>query len=397
MSLKLTNLKMGYHYFYAFLIIYSTAGILSQKYPGIINLIMVLLTLPYIFSLLNKKYIIFLSLFIPAFFSSYYLNYNESLGDLLGFIIRSLLVLSFVAFCFNKKLPLLTILSNVMVIISCYSLITYFIFDWFSIISPSGTEEINSKPYERYLGFHYHWQTANWYGYLVPRNNSIFWEPGVYQIFLNFSVIIFLFLNNESKNVKKKLFFLFVSVISTLSTTGIILSCTIVFLKLINKSKSKLASIVKITTFPIVIVGLVGLSIYVAFQKITYGVTSTSLRTEDLYYGFKTFQDKPLLGWGFSNFSGYETYTGTTMNSNGLIFVLFNLGILGFSVYIVLLLGIVYGLLKEYGWRAALVFFIYIVVSMANEPISYNNYIILFLCIGLHLIFNKGKRISLIT
>jgi hypothetical protein len=387
------KLKSSYIYIYLFLILYSTAGIFSQKYPLIINIIFIILTIPTIPSLLKRKFIVFIGISLSLFFLINYLNYPETVTNLFGFIVRFILVLSFVIYCYDKNIPIFKILSKTVFFIACYSLITYVIFDTFSIIEPSRVEVVNTKPYHVYLGFHYHWQHANWYGTLIARNNSIFWEPGVYQIFLNFALLYNLFFNQNKNLFTFTNIVLLLSIATTLSTTGIAVACVILFFKFMGKSKSYFGTIIKFMMFPAIFSIVVYFLKYVIKQKFEYGVTSVNLRTDDLLYGFYTFLEKPILGWGFWNFSGYEQFTGTIKNSNGLIFLLFQLGVVGFSFYFFFIFVISKRILKQYSLRGAILFVIYIFASMANEPISYNNYIILFLCLGIYLFLNNKKTV----
>jgi O-antigen ligase len=145
--------------------------------------------------------------------------------------------------------------------------------------------------------------------------------------------------------------------------------------------------------FPATLAIVVNVLTYVIKQKLEYGVTSFSLRTDDLLYGFYAFLEKPILGWGYWNFSGYEQFSGTINNSNGFIFLLFQLGVVGFSFYIFLILVVSKRILKQYSLKGVILFVIYIFASMANEPIAYTNYIILFLCLGIYLLLNSKKAV----
>lgn len=387
------KLKASYFYIYLFWILYSTAGIFTQKYPLIVNIILIILTIPTIPSLLKRKFIAFIGIILSLFFLINYLNYPETVTDLFGFIVRFILVLSFVTYCYDKNIPIFKFLSRTVFVIACYSLITYVIFDTFSIIEPSRVEVVNTKPYHVYLGFHYHWQYANWYGTLIARNNSIFWEPGVYQIFLNFALLYNLFFSENKNLFTLTNIVLLLSIATTLSTTGIIVACVILFFKFMGKSKSYYSTMIKFMMFPATLAIVVNVLTYVIKQKFDYGVTSVSLRTDDLLYGFYAFLEKPILGWGYWNFSGYEQFTGTINNSNGFIFLLFQLGVVGFSFYIFLILVVSKRILRQYSLKGAILFVIYIFASMANEPIAYTNYIILFLCLGIYLLLNSKKAV----
>lgn len=73
-------------------------------------------------------------------------------------------------------------------------------------------------------------------GYISERNNGPFWEPGVFQIYINVALIFLLF-NNQKINKKYLLVYLF-ALLTTISTTGYISFAIIALAYVYDKGKS---------------------------------------------------------------------------------------------------------------------------------------------------------------
>lgn len=382
------NLTSVYIYLVTFILIFSSGAILDQKYPGYSQILFILLCLPLFISLMmNKKYIIIIFLFIPFYILATYFIYNEIIGSYIIYLVKFLCVLAFINYCIQKQIPLYKIINNVIITISIYSLFTYIIFDLTTLISYSN-EVINSKPYRVFLGIHFHGQFTDWYSIRVVRNNSIFWEPGVYQIFLNFSLIYQLFFSKKLN--KAILLVLIVNLITTFSTTGLIFGLLLFYLKVISvKTRNKLLNFIKYYSFPIISIVVYFISEYFFNQKLQFGTRSYDLRTNNLLIGLELFIEKPFFGWGFLNYKPYELIAGVPNNSNGLISMLFHQGIMGLVFYFVPFFTYLVTLIKQKNILLSIIFALFIFISCSVEPIMYTNFISVFICIGLATIADK--------
>ena len=371
-----------YVYIVSFLIIFSSGAILDQKYPDVAQIIFVALCLPLILNLfLYKRYLPYLLTIPPFYMLINYINYGESILSYTLFILKFIALLAFVRFCISKKINILEKINKIIVAIAVYSLFTYLFLDVLKLL-PHTMEVINNKPYKVWFGLHFHGQETDWYSYRVVRNNSIFWEPGVWQMYLNFSLIYQLFIKPKANRFAVTV--LLINLVTTFSTTGILTSAIILLIRYIKvKPRSKWTLFLKYYFLVPLIVGGVILGSYILNQKINAGGTrSFNLRMDDLLVGLELFFQKPFFGWGFLNNSGYEAITGTPNNSNGLVSMFFHQGILGILFYFIPLFALMKHIFAKEQLFLGFVITLYVLVSSAAEPIMYANYINLFICLG---------------
>ena len=140
------------------------------------------------------------------------------------------------------------------------------------------------------------------------RNFGIFWEPGAYSIYLNVALYFELF---ENKFNPKRIILLVATILSTLSTLGIvcmaILFCA--FLTTDNKVSSKRVKTLVLIAGAFGLVFLViygGDFIYHVFNKLSFsGNTvndSTAVRINAIIYPFNTFLSEPYFGVGYDQY-----------------------------------------------------------------------------------------------
>jgi O-Antigen ligase len=386
------NLFTIYLYFVAFFIIFSSGAILDQKYFNFSQLVLIGLIIPFIFFCRNMstKYIILFSIVFPIYILVNLINYSDTIINYLLFLIKFIFVFVFVRFCVIKEINLFKIIHNVIVVICIYSLITHITLDILKLL-PYTTEVINSKPYKVFMGFHFHWQEVNWFSWRVARNNSIFWEPGVFQIYISFALFYQLFMEQRPKKII--IFLLLVSMFTTYSTTGFILTLSLLALRFIRKkSKTLIGFIIKVYIIPIIAVLVIFAGIEIFNQKVNNGTNSYELRSNDLSIGLQLFMQKPFFGWGYLNNSGYEDVTGVPNNSNGLISMLFHQGILGILLHIVPIIALMNKIKKTNGFITATAFVMFYMVSAATEPLMYANFFNMLISLGILGIF-EGKRL----
>lgn len=371
-----------YIYLVGFIIIFSSGAILDQKYPGISQRLFILLCIPLWISLFrHKKYTIIIFLFTPIYIFMNYIIYSETIISYNIYLIKVICMLAFVSYCVLKEIPIFKVLNNIIIGIATYSLFTYIFLDLFTLL-PYANEVINSKPYRVFLGLHFHGQFTDWYSFRVARNNSIFWEPGVYQIFLNFALIYQLFFVKKIK--KMNIFILAVNLITTFSTTGLIFSLLLFYLKIISiKSNNIFIKFIKYYTIPVISILSIFIVTYLLNQKISYGTRSYDLRANNLLIGLELFIKKPFYGWGFLNYNPYEAIAGIPNNSNGLVSMLFHQGIMGVIFFFVPFFSYIILLIKQRHVMISIVFVSFFIVSCSVEPIMYTNFISLFVCLGL--------------
>ena len=167
------------------------------------------------------------------------------------------------------------------------------------------------------------------------RNNGLWWEPGAFQVIINLAFILGLVF----KKVSKKDYFLFLFVIlTTFSTVGIAIFSILSFIYFRRNMNYKL-----IFLFLLLIIPVFTLSTFyevVIESKLSLDHGSTNSRFNDATLALRMFSAHPFIGTGMGNFEILNDFTskyayGT--GSNGILFLLANLGLLSFTIFIPLL------------------------------------------------------------
>ena len=171
-----------------------------------------------------------------------------------------------------------------------------------------------------------------YYNQVLPRLSGLFWEPGVYQIYLNWALFLYIF---EEKENKRELLVLLSSIILTKSTSGY---CIAAVLMVVYINKSRFFS--KKNRMLLTIVGITFASIIsavVVYKKVQttgndiYG--SAFLRFSDISNGLSIFFKYPFTGVGFGNETEFmELDIHGRGISNGLISYAYMTGIIGLVI-----------------------------------------------------------------
>jgi hypothetical protein len=136
----------------------------------------------------------------------------------------------------------------------------------------------------------------------VARNQGLFWEPGVLQIFLNILIYISLFIRRNYWVASLAA----LAVLTTFSTTGyLILFILVVTAFLKNMRRSYLAIVGMMILVPIVTV-VASINVYEKFEG--NSAKSASVRMFDLAVGTALLLDHPLVGVGLDQNSYKETF-----------------------------------------------------------------------------------------
>lgn len=141
----------------------------------------------------------------------------------------------------------------------------------------------------------------------VIRNYGIFWEPGTYSIFLNISLFFNLFGINELD--KRNIILLVISIVSTMSTLGIV--CMMLLFATFLLSNNKITTFgMKVFFIAVFFVAFLITMLYGdeflfhVFGKLTdEDNASTLTRTASVIYVTEAFLDNWLLGIGMENFN----------------------------------------------------------------------------------------------
>ena len=311
-------------------------------------------------------------------------------------IILLLFLLSFPWFS-KKNVDIFHHIFRIVIFLSFISIFLFVLIDIIKIQIPYTL--VSTGPYTHYtnycnLLFEYSpMYTVSFGGITFQRLQSIFWEPGAYQIFLNFAFYRLLFKENVNQKLKSKLISLLaVNIILTLSTTGIALFIVIVFLRIyyskyFNRT-SRMALIIPIFCFfAIVFSYLINIKLANAGGKVSY-----SLRIADIVQGWELFTRHPLFGVGFNNQEAFmQIQKMDRGSSNGVITFLFSMGLVGSIIFIIPFIHNYIRMNRE-NRNSQIVFIIWFLVVNLTEPIITTPFFWLIFAYEIYTMVSRGMR-----
>ncbi|WP_407879619.1 O-antigen ligase family protein [Owariibacterium komagatae] len=220
-------------------------------------------------------------------------------------------------------------------------------------------------------------------GFKDFRNSSIFWEPGIFQIYLNVGLFFLLFQNVY--RAQKKLYYValllfVVSILTTKSTTGYIVLVGIVCYWLLVKWKNKSIGFKVLMLVPMVAIILIILYFAWNSYAIQYKFFSVNQslpkRLAALTSTPGILRDNPILGVGIGTRLSYDRYAdfGVQDNSNGIANVFVQLGI----IYGIAYLNQLVSKSKYYFANRKFLFLGLIIVCLMTEPLTYYSIGVLF-------------------
>lgn len=227
------------------------------------------------------------------------------------------------------------------------------------------------------------------------RNMGIFWEPGAYQTYLVFALLIEIF--NDQKTNRFAFSVFMISLITTWSTTGLINCLLIILIYIIHRNSEHKFKYFRIT------VGLFFLSIffiivysvlpyelqYAAVGKITNYLSSQSnnqisahVRFTSTLFPLRAFMRSPVVGVGYVGLTesvlpaGHTMITNTPVNWFASYGVLFGtLSFLGISKF-------AKKLVNNFGFNTYLLVLIAIILSITTEQYLRNVSMLIFVMYG---------------
>lgn len=359
-------------------------------------------TLPKIIKSLNTLLVFFL--FMMSYLTIGVLIHPENATDFRGTYFIYFSILFFIAyFAHVKRISMLESFSNVIYIYSILCICLYTLFIVLKLVNPSGVRVpfVNNVQYQSYFDIQYLSQVTQLGGIRFPRNGGIFVEPGAYSIYLVFALVMELFFKNSIRKVP--VIILLLNIMTTISTTGIILSTILLYIKIITTStKSAFVNFIRRFITPVLTV-LCLVTIYHIFEnKIsTNGQGSYRVRKDDFFIGLQLFKQKILTGWGYGNRDiliqvQSSQIRGGDMGgiSNSFLRMLYQQGLYILPFYIIpmisLFKNIYYYQKNKIG---ALALYIYFIIELASYPFEDSIFFMTFLAIGyVNMIFNKNTK-----
>lgn len=161
------------------------------------------------------------------------------------------------------------------------------------------------------------------------RNMGVFWEPGAYQTFLAFAILIEVFLFHRRR--KGRLLILGAALLTTWSTTGILVGLLLTYILVIDKYYHSRVAIIRITMAAAIIGFLIGVIYFALPPELQYSavgkivvylqsdrsqMTSASVRFDGIFYALRAFGRSPFLGVGQEGLREAVLEAGHTMATN---------------------------------------------------------------------------------
>lgn len=260
--------------------------------------------------------------------------YYTSMQALIARAVWFVMFFSSVLYLEHIQYSFIEFLYKATVIISYFSLFMFVAIELFGIEFPY---RVAGNPY---LPFWVYWggfsiftgHPFNVFGLQFYRLASIFWEPGIYQIFLNIALYYCFFYCSRKKGIP--FISLIINLLLTFSTTGY---CIFVIIVALWISRNKIFS--KYKYLMLIIGGTIAVLLvyFIVLDKKTGAYSgSYNTRISDLIIGLQIFkQGNILFGIGYNNTGIFETTQGLDRgSSNGLVTWLFTMGLVGIAVVI---------------------------------------------------------------
>lgn len=276
---------------------------------------------------------IFCVIFTFYFFINLLLYPSSWFNLLYRCIMFILLLLDFDFWC-RKQLNWKEAFYRVVIVIAIISLSFYFIVNIVKIPLVYTTIIGDSNvPYRNYYGLYFFYGNPN----KLVRLSGLFWEPGVYQIYLNLALFYYIL---SAKRKPIELALILMNIILTFSSTGMAITCILLAYMFVSSNKMSMRNKL-IISLPVLITALIAIWQVVGEKiELTSASGSFYIRSLDFQLGLKLFKENFFLGTGFLNtdvFKSLNTYnlTGPKGSSNGFITWCYTTGILGitFALY----------------------------------------------------------------
>ncbi len=228
-----------------------------------------------------------------------------------NFTIMFFVVLAYVFTTNTDQKLFIKYFSDIMFFLAIFSLVTHII----STAFPSVVELLPTVVRGGgVLGYRNAIFSIIYTSYSVNRNFGIFWEPGAFSIFLNIALLFELFHNKP--NVKRIVIFS-ITIITTLSTLGVI-SMALLYMASLFKNSSKANKKIKVIVSVLLLFGIIYFLFYdMSFIDEVFGklesigsdteYQTTAVRLDSIKYPGREFLSSPVWGIGFQNFLEVQT------------------------------------------------------------------------------------------
>jgi hypothetical protein len=242
----------------------------------------------------------------------------------------------------------------------------------------------------------YHVLLEDFSGFIRP--NGFFWEPGVFQVYINLYLYLALFVFNDRRHAILAL----LAIACIYSTTGVIIAS----LLLAVAFKEKFSSGGRRQRAMVLCVGLLAAPFIFAFaakninEKITGEMQGSSLiRQYDVLVGLDIIKSYPVLGIGFDH-ARYQTLapnytlpedvlglasTPERSTSNGIVY-------LGYTLGVPLALVFIFGIFRQNVFGKKMLVGGILFISMLGESLIFTPFFLMLIFSGLVSIQNQSSK-----
>lgn len=378
-----------FEYIVIYMIMYLSSSYVMLRKQGTISLIFmfVLLFLYFMFSLMSGRRVIInsnmaikmltlLAIICMGAMSSRGDDTKQTFINVFYILITYMFAMNFEFSKFLRKF------NNIIYFLCVFSIVVYFIYIAFPSIFDIFPDVSNDlKRSAKNIFF------STVYGGKRARNQSIFWEPGAFQTYINLALIfdIFYFKNFS----KKRLIVYAIAIITTFSTAGYIVALFIVYAyttSLLMKKQGKDSNAVRNLFFIFTLIFILVLVLsfvdskelskvfgkletyreggYVSSAKRT---TSVSVRFDAFLKPFKIFWEYPVFGAGTRGMNNFALSQRYNMNTCTFVNFFAFFGVL----YGMMMMKMFWDFSKRFSKNKIIVFMIFFAIFLATATENY--------------------------
>lgn len=247
----------------------------------------------------NNFLFVFLMVFIAVILISGLVNHNiNNINSSIKMIV--ILTFSFLYCSIYSVESSVRAFLNIMYVLALTSLILYFSVNVLNISIPS-IQVLNSNN----IAYNYLVIYSYFDGFMQFRNNSVFWEPGIYASFIIFSLYLEMYFYDSKRLCR--VFILCISLITTLSSAGFVLF-SLYLLSTIIRFKVSLKFIFLFVVAFLLLIGLLDVMLDIinsngvdpmrSINKLLNPMETETHRIESPLNLFHLFSSNPLIGLG---------------------------------------------------------------------------------------------------
>lgn len=371
---------------FCFFLVTSSGTLFSTEYPyalyGIVVVFCLMLIKGRVRFLLNLKKTV--PVIIALMCLSFIQFFLFSEGDDISLVFKNFLLI-LIVFCVaynNPERNISRLRAIVWIIIGfCFISNSIFIYHVFG----GGLEFSSTQTSENAMHFHYLEQICgNTLIGLAFRNGGIYYEPGMYQIYLNLALLFILY----DTNIRFRLLlvvYLLLTITSTFSVSGYATASVIIGLYVVkNNYNSFLPKLLVLCAF---IIGFIYLSPYLKESfELKSETSSAEIRGNDLTVGIDVFLTSPVVGFGIVNHEYAKVskqFLGEKRDStNGMVNLLISFGMLGAILFLLCVKGVCRWLRVSLTPKVVIGFLIWLVISINTESIVLHPLLLFIIGVG---------------